>query len=175
MDNIFDFNNLTEALKNGYTDEDIAKAFTSALNEARAAEAKRKAEEAAQKELEAKKAEDARLHRQESMRFATDAAAALNAFLAHEGILREGEMCFTAEDLLDFVDEARKETNHLASMLNSLKDLRDILAAPVKKAESTMVANATKKSETNKNITPTKNTPSTDDDAFADLFNYLFG
>lgn len=120
MDNIFDFNNLTEALKNGYTDEDIAKAFTSALNEARTTEAKRKAEEKANAELEAKKAEEARLHKTESKRLAAEASAAVNAFLVHEGILHEGESCFSAEDFIEFVNDTKEELNALMSLLKPL-------------------------------------------------------
>lgn len=120
MNNNFDFNDLAAMLRNGASDADIAKAFAANLNAAKAADDKRRAEEAAAKELEAKKAEAEKLHKAESKRLATDAATALNAFLVHEGILSKGEACFSGEDLIRFIDEAKKEIDSLVSLLKSL-------------------------------------------------------
>lgn len=118
--NKYDFNDIAAMLRNGTSDEDIASAFTKALNDAKTLETKRKAEEAAAKELEAKKQEEARFHREKSMKLATDAATALNAFLVHEGILSKGEACFSGEDLINFIDEAKKEIDSLVSLLKPL-------------------------------------------------------
>lgn len=161
MNNNFDFNNLTEALKNGYTDEDIAKAFTTSLNNAKAAEEKRKADEAAKKREAEKMAKRDAEEKEARNKRAEAAAAALNAFLRGENILAAGDECFTSEDLLNFVEQAKNETAHLASILKALNSVRDNLAAPVKKAKNTCAVK--------KNEATTK-----DDDIFADLFSYLF-
>ncbi len=116
----YDFNDLATMLRSGASDEDLAKAFTENLNMARASEAKRKAEEKANAELEAKKAEEVKLHKAESKRLAAEASAAVNAFLAHEGILHEGESCFSAEDFIEFVNDAKEEINALMSLLKPL-------------------------------------------------------
>lgn len=121
--NKYDFNNLAAMLRNGASDEEIAEAFSENLNLAKAEEAKRKAEEEKKAAAEAAKAEEARTRREQSMRIATDAAAALNALLIHEDILRTGEVCFTAEGLLDTIDEARKETANVRSLIDSFADL----------------------------------------------------
>lgn len=121
--NKYDFNDLAAMLRNGASDEEIAEAFSENLNLAKAEEAKRKAEEEKKAAAEAAKAEEARTRREQSMRIATDAAAALNALLIHEDILRTGEVCFTAEDLLNTIDEARKETATVRSLVDSLADL----------------------------------------------------
>lgn len=118
--NTYDFNNIAAMLRNGTSDEDIASAFTKALNDAKTLETKRKAEEAAAKELEAKKTEAEKLHNAESKRLATDAATALNAFLVHEDILSKGEACFSGEDLINFINEAKKEIDSLVSLLKPL-------------------------------------------------------
>ena len=162
--NKYDFNDLETMLRNGASDEEIAEAFSENLNLARAAETKRKAEEAAQKELEAKKAEDARLHRQEAMRLATNAAIALNALLIHEGILREGEMCFSAEDLLDTIDEARKETANIRSLIDSLADLWNSLGLKNEVESSTFTPRKCKD-----DIKPS----SSDEEIFNELFSKL--
>lgn len=120
MNNNFDFNDLAAMLRNGASDADIAKAFAANLNAAKAADDKRRAEEAAAKELEAKKAEAEKLHNAESKRLAAEAAAALNAFLVHEGILSKEEACFSGEDLINFIDEAKKEIDSLVSLLKPL-------------------------------------------------------
>lgn len=158
MNNNFDFNNLAEALKNGATDADIAKAFAANLNAAKAADDKRKAEEEKKAAAEAAKAENARLHRNKSMQFATDAATALNALLIHENVLHEGDVCFTAEDLIDTVDEIRNESANIRSLINSFGDLLGLAANPVKK---------------HKNSSVTK-TPTSDDTIFTELFDFLF-
>lgn len=116
----YDFNDLATMLRSGASDEELAKAFTENLNMARATEAKRKAEEKANAELEAKKAEEARLHKTESKRLAAEASAAVNAFLVHEGILHEGESCFSAEDFIEFVNDTKEELNALMSLLKPL-------------------------------------------------------
>lgn len=121
--NKYNFNDLAAMLRNGASDEEIAEAFSENLNLAKAEEAKRKAEEEAKRKAEEEKRADARAHREQSMRLATDAAAALNALLIHEDILRTGEVCFTAEDLLDTIDEARKETANVRSLIDSFADL----------------------------------------------------
>lgn len=159
----YDFNDLATMLRSGASDEELAKAFTENLNMARATEAKRKAEEAAQKELEAKKAEDTRLHRERAMKLAADAATALNALLIHESILREGEMCFSAEDLLDAIDEARKETTNVRSLIDALTNFGNALGFGSEAPR--------------KDISPTKvkvNTTSSDEDIFNELFNKIF-
>lgn len=166
--NKYDFNDLEAMLRSGASDEEIAEAFSENLNLARAAEAKRKAEEAAQKELEAKKTEDARLHRQEAMRLATNAAIALNSLLIHEGILREGEMCFSAEDLLDTIDEARKETASVRSLIDSLADLWNSLGLK-NEVESSPTPRKCKNPSA-ANIKPS----SSDEEIFNELFNKLF-
>lgn len=160
MNNNFDFNNLAEALKNGASDADIAKAFAANLNAAKVADDKRRAEEAANKELEAKKAEDARLHREKSMQLATDAAAALNALLVHENVLHEGNVCFTAEDLINTIDEVRKESKNICALMDSFGNLLGLASNPAKK--SSPVKNFDSKSKTS------------DDDIFAELFDSLF-
>lgn len=163
--NKYDFNDLAAMLRNGASDEEIAEAFSENLNLAKAEEAKRKAEEAAAKELEAKKLEETRLHRQESMRLATNAAAALNVLLIHEDILRTGEVCFTAEDLLDTIDEARKETANVRSLIDSLADLWNSLGL------KNEVENPTPTSRKCKDdIKPS----SFDEEIFNELFNKLF-
>lgn len=173
--NKYDFNDLETMLRNGASDEEIAEAFSENLNLARAAETKRKAEEAAQKELETKKAEDARLHRQEAMRLATDAAAALNALLIHEGILREGEMCFSAEDLLDTIDEARKETAGVRSLIDSLISLGDALGfgseAPRK---DTCRKDISGQNPTSVEVKVNRDKFSSDEDIFNELFSKIF-
>lgn len=116
----YDFNDLATMLRSGASDEDLAKAFTENLNMARASEAKRKAEEKANAELEAKKAEEAKLHKAESKRLAAEASAAVNAFLVHEGILHEGESCFSTEDFIEFVNDTKEEINALMSLLKPL-------------------------------------------------------
>ena len=173
--NKYDFNDLETMLRNGASDEEIAEAFSENLNLARAAETKRKAEEAAQKELEAKKAEDARLHRQEAMRLATNAAIALNALLIHEGILREGEMCFSAEDLLDTIDEARKETASVRSLIDSLTSLGDALGlgreAPRK---DTCRKDISGQNPTSVEVKVNRDKFSSDEDIFNELFSKIF-
>lgn len=166
--NKYDFNDLAAMLRNGASDEEIAEAFSENLNLAKAEEAKRKAEEAAAKELEAKKAEDARAHREQAMRLATDAAAALNALLIHEDILRTGEVCFTAEDLLDTIDEARKETANIRSLIDSLADLWNSLGLK-NEVESSPTPRKYKGPST-ADIKPS----SSDEKIFNELFNKLF-
>lgn len=166
--NKYDFNDLEAMLRNGASDEEIAEAFSENLNLARAAEAKRKAEEEKKAAAEAAKAEDARLHRQEAMRLATNAAIALNALLIHEGILREGEMCFSAEDLLDTIDEARKETASVHSLIDSLISLGDALGLGREAPRSP------KTDTCRKDISPTKKVPSSDEDIFNELFSKIF-
>ncbi len=163
--NKYDFNDLAAMLRNGASDEEIAEAFSENLNLAKAEEAKRKAEEAAAKELEAKKAEEARTHRKQAMRLATNAAAALNAFLIHEDILRTGEVCFTAEDLLDTIDEARKETANVRSLIDSLADLWNSLGLKNEVESSTFIPRKCKD-----DIKPS----SSDEEIFNELFNKLF-
>lgn len=163
--NKYDFNDLAAMLRNGASDEEIAEVFSENLNLAKAEEAKRKAEEAAAKELEAKKAEDARLHRQEAMRLATNTAIALNALLIHEGILRTGEVCFTAEDLLDTIDEARKETANVRSLIDSLADLWNSLGLKNEVENPTPTLRKCKD-----DIKPS----SSDEEIFNELFNKLF-
>ena len=97
------------------------------------------------------------------MRIATDAAAALNALLIHEDILRTGEVCFTAEDLLDTIDEARKETATVRSLIDSFTDLWNSLGLKNKV----------------ENPTPRKGKNdiklfSSDEEIFNELFNKLF-
>ena len=161
----YDFNDLEAMLRNGASDEEIAEAFSENLNLARAAETKRKAEEEKKAAAEAAKAEDARFHRQEAMRLATNAAIALNALLIHEGILREGEMCFSAEDLLDTIDEARKETANVRSLIDSLADLWNSLGLKNEVESSTPTPRKCKD-----DIKPS----SSDEEIFNELFNKLF-
>lgn len=166
--NKYDFNDLAAMLRNGASDEEIAEAFSENLNLAKAEEAKRKAEEekkAAAKELEAKKAEEARTHREQTMRLATNAAAALNALLIHEDILRTGEVCFTAEDLLDTIDEARKETANVRSLIDSLADLWNSLGLKNEVENPTPTPRKCKD-----DIKPS----SSDEEIFNELFNKLF-
>lgn len=118
--NKYDFNDIAAMLRNGTSDEDIASAFTKALNDAKTLEAKRREEEVQKAAAEAKKAEAEKLHKAESKRLATDAAIALNTFLIHEGILSKGEACFSGEDLINFIDEAKKEIDSLVSLLKPL-------------------------------------------------------
>lgn len=167
--NKYDFNDLAAMLRNGASDEEIAEAFSENLNLAKAEEAKRKAEEAAAKELEAKKAEDTRAHREQAMRLATDAAAALNALLIHEDILRTGEVCFTAEDLLDTIDEARKETANIRSLIDSLADLWNSLGLK-NEVESSTPTPCKCKDPSTANIKPS----SSDEEIFNELFSKLF-
>lgn len=161
--NKYDFNDLAAMLRNGASDEEIAEAFSENLNLAKAKEAKRKAEEEAKRKAEEEKRADARAHREQAMRLATDAAAALNALLIHEDILRTGEVCFTAEDLLDTIDEARKETANVRSLIDSLADLWNSLGLKNKV----------------ENPTPRKckndiKLFSSDEEIFNELFNKLF-
>jgi vacuolar-type H+-ATPase subunit E/Vma4 len=162
--NKYDFNDLAAMLRNGASDEEIAEAFSENLNLAKAEEAKRKAEEAAAKELEAKKAEDARAHREQATRLATNAAAALNALLIHEDILRTGEVCFTAKDLLDTIDEARKETANIRSLIDSLADLWNSLGLKNEVESSTFTPRKCKD-----DIKPS----SSDEEIFNELFSKL--
>lgn len=166
--NKYDFNDLAAMLRNGASDEEIAEAFSENLNLAKAEEAKRKAEEEKKAAAEAAKAEDARLHRQEAMRLATNAAIALNSLLIHEGILREGEMCFSAEDLLDTIDEARKETASVRSLIDSLADLWNSLGLK-NEVESSPTPRKYKGPST-ADIKPS----SSDEEIFNELFNKLF-
>lgn len=161
--NKYDFNDLAAMLRNGASDEEIAEAFSENLNLAKAEEAKRKAEEEKKAAAEAAKAEEARTRREQSMRIATDAAAALNALLIHEDILRTGEVCFTAEDLLDTIDEARKETANVRSLIDSLADLWNSLGLKNK------VENPTPR-KCKDGIKPS----SSDEEIFNELFNKLF-
>lgn len=163
--NKYDFNDLAAMLRNGASDEEIAEAFSENLNLAKAEEAKRKAEEEKKAAAEAAKAEDARLHRQEAMRLATNAAIALNALLIHEGILRTGEVCFTAEDLLDTIDEARKETANVRSLIDSLADLWNSLGLKNEVENPTPTPRKCKD-----DIKPS----SSDEEIFNELFNKLF-
>lgn len=116
----YDFNDLATMLRSGASDEDLAKAFTENLNMARAAEAKRKAEEEKKVAAEAAKAEADKARKAESKRLAAEASTAINAFLVHEGILHKGESCFSAEDFIEFVDDAKEEINALISLLKPL-------------------------------------------------------
>lgn len=116
----YDFNDLATMLRSGASDEDLAKAFTENLNMARASEAKRKAEEEKKAAAEAAKTEADKAWQAESKRLAAEASAAVNAFLVHEGILHEGESCFSAEDFIEFVDDAKEEINALMSLLKPL-------------------------------------------------------
>lgn len=175
--NKYDFNDLAAMLRNGASDEEIAEAFSENLNLAKAEEAKRKAEEEKKAAAEAAKAEDARLHRQEAMRLATNAAIALNALLIHEGILREGEMCFSAEDLLDTIDEARKETATVRSLIDSLISLGDALGFGSETPHKvTCGKDISGKDISGQNPTSVKvkSKPSSDEDIFNELFNKIF-
>lgn len=175
--NKYDFNDLAAMLRNGASDEEIAEAFSENLNLAKAEEAKRKAEEEKKAAAEAAKTENARLHRQESMRLATNAAIALNALLIHEGILREGEMCFSAEDLLDTIDEARKETATVRSLIDSLISLGDALGFGSETPHKvTCGKDISGKDISGQNPTSVKvkSKPSSDEDIFNELFNKIF-
>ena len=163
--NKYDFNDLAAMLRNGASDEEIAEAFSENLNLAKAEEAKRKAEEEKKAAAEAAKAEEARTRREQSMRIATDAAAALNALLIHEDILRTGEVCFTAEDLLDTIDEARKETATVRSLVDSITDLWNSFGLKNKVESSTPTPRKCKD-----NI----KSFSSDEEIFNELFNKLF-
>lgn len=163
--NKYDFNDLAAMLRNGASDEEIAEAFSENLNLAKAEEAKRKAEEEKKAAAEAAKAEEARTRREQSMRIATDAAAALNALLIHEDILRTGEVCFTAEDLLDTIDEARKETANVRSLIDSLADLWNSLGLKNKVESSTPTPRKCKNDI---------KLFSSDEEIFNELFNKLF-
>lgn len=163
--NKYDFNDLAAMLRNGASDEEIAEAFSENLNLAKAEEAKRKAEEEKKAAAEAAKAEEARLHRQEAMRLATNAAIALNGLLIHENILRTGEVCFTAEDLLDTIDEARKETANVRSLIDSLADLWNSLGLKNEVENPTPTPRKCKD-----DIKPS----SSDEEIFNELFNKLF-
>lgn len=165
--NKYDFNDLAAMLRNGASDEEIAEAFSENLNLAKAEEAKRKAEEEKKAAAEAAKAEEARTHREQAMQLATDAAAALNALLIHENILRTGEVCFTAEDLLDTIDEARKETTNIRSLIDSLADLWNSLGLK-NEVESSTPRKC--KNPSTANIKPS----SSDEEIFNELFNKLF-
>lgn len=166
--NKYDFNDLAAMLRNGASDEEIAEAFSENLNLAKAEEAKRKAEEEKKAAAEAAKAEDARAHREQAMRLATNAAAALNALLIHEDILRTGEVCFTAEDLLNTIDEARKETTNIRSLIDSLADLWNSLGLK-NEVESSPTPRKCKNPST-ADIKPS----SSDEEIFNELFNKLF-
>lgn len=156
---IYDFNDLEAMLRNGASDEEIAEAFAENLNLARAAEDKRKAEEEKKAKEEAAKAEKEKFNKEVSMRLAVNAAAALNALLIHEGVLREGEVCFSPEDLLATINDARKETANIRSLIDSVADLWDTLS-PGSKAP--------------KCEKPTKvKTNLSDEDIFNELFNKL--
>lgn len=165
--NKYDFNDLAAMLRNGASDEEIAEAFSENLNLAKAEEAKRKAEEEKKAAAEAAKAEEARTRREQSMRIATDAAAALNALLIHEDILRTGEVCFTAEDLLDTIDEARKETATVRSLVDSITDLWNSFGLKNKVESSTSTPTPRKCKD---GIKPF----SSDEEIFNELFNKLF-
>ena len=141
--NKYDFNDLAAMLRNGASDEEIAEAFSKNLNLA--------------------KAEEARTRREQSMQIATDAAAALNALLIHEDILRTGEVCFTAEDLLDTIDEARKETATVRSLIDSFADLWNSFGLKNKVESSTP-------RKCKNDIKPF----SSDEEIFNELFNKLF-
>ena len=97
------------------------------------------------------------------MLFRSDAAAALNALLIHEDILRTGEVCFTAEDLLDTIDEARKETATVRSLIDSFADLWNSFGLKNK------VENPTPRKYKD-GIKPS----SSDEEIFNELFNKLF-
>lgn len=163
--NKYDFNDLAAMLRNGASDEEIAEAFSENLNLAKAEEAKRKAEEEKKAAAEAAKAEEARTRREQSMRIATDAAAALNALLIHEDILRTGEVCFTAEDLLDTINEARKETATVRSLVDSFTDLWNSLGLKNKVESSTPTPRKCKNDI---------KLFSSDEEIFNELFNKLF-
>lgn len=175
--NKYDFNDLAAMLRNGASDEEIAEAFSENLNLAKAEEAKRKAEEEKKAAAEAAKAEDARLHRQEAMQLATNAAIALNSLLIHEGILREGEMCFSAEDLLDTIDEARKETASVRSLIDSLISLGDALGfgseTPHKVTCGKDISGKDISGQNPTNV-KVKSKLSSDEDIFNELFNKIF-
>lgn len=175
--NKYDFNDLATMLRNGASDEEIAEAFSENLNLAKAEEAKRKAEEEKKAAAEAAKAEDARLHRQEAMRLATNAAIALNSLLIHEGILREGEMCFSAEDLLDTIDEARKETASVRSLIDSLISLGDALGfgneTPHKVTCGKDISGKDIGGQNPTNV-KVKSKLSSDEDIFNELFSKIF-
>lgn len=119
----YDFNDLATMLRSGASDEELAKAFTENLNMARASEAKRKAEEEKKAAAEAAKTEADKARQAESKRLAAEASAAVNAFLVHEGILHEGESCFSTEDFIEFVNDTKEEINALMSLLKPLESL----------------------------------------------------
>ena len=175
--NKYDFNDLAAMLRNGASDEEIAEAFSENLNLAKAEEAKRKAEEEKKAAAEAAKAEEARTHREQTMRLATNAAAALNALLIHENILRTGEVCFTAEDLLDTIDAARKETANIRSLIDSLISLGDALGFGSETPHKvTCGKDVSGKDIGGQNPTNVKvqNKLSSDEDIFNELFSKIF-
>lgn len=172
---IYDFNDLEAMLRNGASDAEIAEAFAENLNLARAAEDKRKAEEEEKHAAEAKKAEAEKVHKEEAMRLATDAATALNALLIHEGVLREGEACFSPEDLLDTISDARKETANIRSLIDSFANLWGTLGlgreTPQPKKETCCNC---KDPSTEVKVKVDKDKFSSDEDIFNELFNKLF-
>lgn len=172
---IYDFNDLEAMLRNGASDAEIAEAFSENLNLARAAEEKRKAEEEKKAAEEAAKAEADKKHKEDALYLATEAATALNALLIHEGVLREGEACFSPEDLLDSISDARKETANIRSLIDSLADLLGFVAdAPQSSHKRTCHKNSPCKCEEPTEVKVKVSKDLSDEDIFNELFNKLF-
>lgn len=107
----YDFNDIESALKNGASDADIARAFTSALNAAKAADAKRRVEEAEAKKREAERLA-AEAKKNDARKAKAQAAAdAMNEFVRSEGLPLDKDTCFTADNLIEIIDSAKDALN----------------------------------------------------------------
>lgn len=166
----YDFNNIESMLKNGTSDADIARAFTTALNSAKAADAKRRVEEAEAKKREAEKAAAA-VAKQEARKAKAKAAAdAMNEFMRFEGLPLDEDTIFTAENLIEIADSTKSEfkglTDAFADLIKALDEV-----APLDK-KFTKATPADKKYA--KVDIPDKSKNLSDEDIFEDFLKSIF-
>lgn len=156
----YDFNNLEDMLKNGASDADIARAFTTALNSAKAADSKRRVEEAEAKKREAERLA-AEAKKNDARKAKAQAAAdAMNEFVRSEGLPLDKDTCFTADNLIEIIDSAKDALN--AFGIGNL--LKTLSGDPLTSSKLT-----SSKLKDNKAIKPRS-----DEDIIEDFLNSIF-
>lgn len=166
--NNYDFNNLEDMLKSGASDADIARAFTSALNSAKAADAKRRVEEAEAKKREAEALKARQAKQEERKAKAKAAADAMNDFMRYEGLPLDEDTQFTAEGLIKIADEAKSEFKGLTDAFTHLTKLLDEIA-PLDKGKAKKETKEVKPSDTKYTIKR-----QSDDDIINDFLKSIF-
>lgn len=179
----YDFNNIESMLKNGASDADIARAFTTALNSAKAADAKRRVEEAEAKKREAEKAAAAAAKQEARKAKAKAAADAMNEFMRFEGLPLDEDTIFTAENLIEIADSTKSEfkglTDAFASLIRVLDEVAPLdkkftKATPADKKYAKVDIPITDKKFANKVDIPDKSKNLSDEDIFEDFLKSIF-